>query len=310
MEKREVVVERDLFLISGFSRGGTNLIWNLICSHPGVLSTGLELNEVFGPSRTNIPMFWKVMIESYAIPGISVPKIVATYGGKRVLEAADSHAKESWGRWKAPGVTYTNSEITRLPVCTKSVNSWARDRVFGLLKRNIALKYNRLLIRSFGTVKTIYLIRDAEAVCNGWMRRGCDPYEAGKWYRYIAEIMLSDYERRPKDILFLKFQDVLMDPLSISCKAYRFLGLDALELSAFHLKLKKVLRKDGVHEVLKGTEGEMIWIPRSEIEGFFDSKVDARQRGMLSGADRHAFQQGLGDIGSRLEKVLDKSSPG
>jgi len=255
-------------------------------------------------------MYWKGAIEGFAIPGFPVPGFIARYGGRRVIESAERHAKESWGRWKTPEDIYTNSEITHLPVCTKSVNSWARDRVFGLLKRNISLKYNRLLIRSFGSVKTVYLIRDAEAVCNGWMRRGCDPYEAGKWYRYIVEMMISDFRWRPDDILFVKFQDVLLDPLSTACHAYKFLGLDELELPAFHLKLKKLLSKEGVHEVLNGTEGAMRWISQVDIEVFFDSGVDERQRGMLSVSDSRAFHRGLGDINSRLEKVFDVSVTG
>lgn len=298
-------MDRSLFLVSGFSRGGTNLLWNLICSHPGVLSTGVELNQIFGPSHTNIPMYWKGAIESFAIPGFPVPKSIASYGGRRVLELAENHAEESWGRWKTSNDIYTKDEIVRLPVCTKSVNSWARDRIFGLLKRNVALKYNRLLLRSFGVVKTVYLIRDAEAVCNGWMRRGCDPYEAGNWYRYIVEMMISDFLRREDDILFIKFQDVLLDPISTTKLIYKFLGLNELELSEFHLKLKKILTREGTHEVLNGLEGEMRWIPQTDIEEFIDSEVDIRQRESLSVSDSRAFRRGLGDINARLDKILD-----
>jgi hypothetical protein len=300
-------VGHELFLVSGFSRGGTNVLWNLICSHPGVLSTGIELNEIFGPSRTNIPLQWKLLIECFAIPGKGVPKYVAEYGRNRILETAERHATEGWGRWKTSGEVYSSSDIARMPVCTKSVNSWARDRLFGILKRNIALKYNRLLLRAFGTVKTLYLIRDSEAVCNGWMRRGCKPYEAGKWYRYIVETMLSDYATRPADILFVRFQDVLCDPRSTARQAHSFLGLQDLELSSFYLKSKKVLGKDGSHEVIKGAEGEMKWIPSAEIEEFLDPDVDATQRRMLNEADRQAFKRGLGDIDGRLEDVFSRS---
>ncbi|NOY71746.1 MAG: sulfotransferase [Gammaproteobacteria bacterium] len=290
--------------MSGFSRGGTNILWNLICSHPGVLTTGIELNEIFGPSRTNISMFWKSMIEGCAISGLPVPEFVADYSEHRITSFAEEHAKNSWGRWKSPEEAYVDDEISRLPICTKSVNSWARDPLFALMKRNIALKYNNLLLRSFGRVRTIYLIRDSESQCNGWMRRGCDPYEAGKWYHQIVDTMLKDHASRPDDVLFVKFHDLLFNTLPTLNNVYEFLGLDKQELVHYHLKLKKVLKKDGSHEVLSGTEGDMVWISEKDLGTFLDSGVDARQRGDLSATAKGEFKRGLGNIADRLDEVL------
>jgi hypothetical protein len=297
-------VKRELILVSGFSRGGTNILWNLICSHPGVLSTGLELNEVFGPSSTKIPLRWKAAIECFAIPGLPVPGFVADYARNRIVKFAEEHARSSWGRWKSPDRLYTEDEISRLPLCTKSVNSWARDRLFAHLKRNIALKYNNVLLAAFGEVKTIYLIRDSESQCNGWMRRGCAPYDAGKWYRRIVSIMLEDYARRPDDILFVMFHEVISNPLSTARRVHEFLGLQRTDLPAFHLKSKKVLKADGKHEVLQGTEGQMMWVPAHQLGNFLDPGVDARQRDMLDSAARSALQKGLGDIVERFEQVF------
>ncbi len=297
-------MDRSLFLVSGFSRGGTNVLWNLICSHPGVLTTGIELNEIFGPSRTNISMFWKSIIEGCAISGFPPPKFVDNYSGRRIISFAESHAENSWGRWKSSEKLYVDNEITRLPICTKSVNSWARDPLFALMKRNIALKYNELLLRSFGQVKTVYLIRDSESQCNGWMRRGCDPYEAGKWYCQIVDIMLRDYKQRPNDVLFVKFHDLLFNTLPTLGRVYAFLGLEDLELLQYHLKLKKILKEDGSHEVLRGNEGDMIWVSKDGLTEFLDVGVDARQRSGLNIAEKSEFKRGLGDIVTRLDDVF------
>jgi hypothetical protein len=297
-------MRRQLFLVSGFSRGGTNILWNLICSHPGVLTTGIELNEIYGPSRTNISMFWKSMIESVAIPSLPVPKFIADFSERRIISIAEQHAISSWGRWKSPEERYSNDEVEKLPICTKSVNSWARDSLFALMKRNFALKYNSLLFRSFGSVRTVYLIRDSESQCNGWMRRGCNPYEAGKWYRKIVDNMLKDHAKRPNDVLFIKFHDLLFDTLPTVTKVYEFLGLDKQELSNYHLKLKKVLKEDGVHEVLSGKEGDMIWISKEDLGAFLDTGVDARQREDLSIEAKKEFKRGLGNIVERLDEVF------
>lgn len=297
-------MSRQLFLVSGFSRGGTNILWNLICSHQKVLTTGIELNEIYGPSRTNISFLWKLVIEFFAISGLPVPKFVAVFSERRITSFSKTHAEHSWGRWKTPTDIYSENEILKFPICTKSVNSWARDKLFALMKRNFALKYNSLLLRSFGRVKTIYLIRDSESQCNGWMRRGCKPYEAGKWYRKIVDVMLKDHSNRPNDVLFVRFQDLLFDTLPTLVTVYDFLELDKQELSSFHLKLKKVLQADGSHEVANGQEGDMVWIARNDLSTFLDTGVDARQREKLDASEKNELYKGLGDVAGRLDKVL------
>lgn len=251
-------------------------------------------------------MYWKLIIEGCAVPGLPVPKFVADYSERRIVTIAEEHAKNSWGRWKTAKKTYTEDEVTQLPICTKSVNSWARDSLFALLKRNFALKYNRLLLRSFGRVRTIYLIRDSESQCNGWMRRGCEPYEAGKWYRKIVDRMLKDHSKRPNDILFVRFHDLLFDTLPTLNRVYEFLGLDDQELADYHLKLKKILKADGSHEVLSGKEGDMMWVPKEDLGAFLDTGVDARQREELTTEARIELNRGLADIVERLDEVFGR----
>jgi len=295
---------RLLYLVSGFSRGGTNILWNLVCSHPGVLSTGFELNEILGPTATDISYFQKGIIESFVIPGIKPPKRICQFVKDRIVLTAEENAKKSWGRMKSSTTFYSDSEIRSLPVCTKAVNSWSRDWLFTLLKRNLALKYTPLL-RATGTrLLTLYLIRDAEAQCNGWMRRGCTAIEAGRWYRNIVECMLNDYEQRPNEVMFVRFENVLNDPLGTVERTYQFLELQPLQMDEFHLKSKKMLRNDGSHDVVRGFEGEMMWVSRSDIPGFIDSGVDARQRKHLSVSDRSKLFEMLGDISKRLECVM------
>lgn len=298
---------RQLFLLSGFSRGGTNILWNLICSHPGVLSSGLELNEILGPKKSGIPLSKKAILEFYALSGIKPPYSVSEYAVERIISFSENHAKSSWGKWKFQDTVYSLDEISTLPVCTKSVNSWARDKLFGYLKRNISLKYNQLLMPALGSYKTIYLIREPEAVCNGWMRRGCDPTEAGKWYKYIVDVMIQDYRSRPNDVLFVRFEDVLSNPLAMANRVYEFLGVEPITLEAVHLKSKRILREDGQHMASIGDGQQMTWVPASELGLFLDPAIDSRQKQMLSVDVRNKFRDALADTTMRLNEVLSRT---
>ena len=299
--------DNTLILVSGFSRGGTSILWNLICSHPNVLSTGIELNEIFGPSRSNISLGWKMLIEIFALTRLPVPAFASRYAHDRIRSFAVENSTLSWGKWKTHEERYESDEITSYPVCTKSVNSWARDSLFAMLQRNIALKYNRILLTAYQTVKTVYIIRDGESQCNGWMRRGCDPYEAGKWYRKIVGMMLADRERRKDDVMFVNFHDLIHEPIQTINRVYGFLGLPETNASHYRLKTKKVLKEDGTHDVVTGTEGEMVWVSRDELSAFLDSGIDERQRSELDETTLDSFREGLGDIIERLGDVVGTS---
>jgi hypothetical protein len=116
--------------------------------------------------------------------------------------------------------------------------------------------------------------------------------------------MLKDGAKRPADVLFIKFHDLLFNTLPTLNNSYKFLGLEKLDLSDYHLKLKKVLQEDGSHEVLSGKEGDMVWIPKEGLDAFLDTGVDARQRDNLSAEEKDAFKRGLGDIVKRLDEVF------
>jgi len=216
------------------------------------------------------------------------------------------NARDSWGRWKYAGVAYDETELADIPVCVKSVNSWARDWLYGVLERNIALKYNRLICRAYARVPTIYLIRHPEAVCNGWMRRGCSPDQAGKWYRDIVERMLADRNKRPDDVMFVEFGDVLGRPAEVVLSAYRFLGVEAMSLEKFHLKSKKVLSKSGEHTVISGVEESMSWVPAAQLAMFIDRGVDLTQRQMLSDRDRAKLSGHLGGCYERIRPLFHR----
>jgi hypothetical protein len=298
---------RNLILVSGFERGGTNILWNLICSHPGVLTTGRELNEICS-RRFGLSTSWKLALEASVVPRLPCPGWIVDLVGDRIVSFAEQHALESWGRYKTSTAIYDHEEMSSLPICTKSVSTWPPTFMHGLLQRNYPLKYNYVLRKAFERVKVIYLIRDGEALCNGWMRRGCSPYLAGVWYRRIISGILSDQRSRPQDISIINFREVLEDPFGLAQRLYAFLELEDLELEEYHLKSKQVLSAEGSHEVRLGSVNQMLWVPRSEIDQYLDRRVDETQRTMLSEDQRTEFLRGSAGIQDTVTKIFTNSS--
>ena len=116
--------------------------------------------------------------------------------------------------------------------------------------------------------------------------------------------MLKD--RAKKSGLFVRFHDLLFDTLPTLNGVYEFMGLENQEFHDYYLKLKKVLKEDGSHEVLSGKEGDMVWIPKEDLEAFFDTGVDARLRKDLSVEEINEFKHGFGNIVERLDEVFGR----
>lgn len=282
-------VNRQIVLVSGFARGGTNIVWNLICSHPGILTTGYELNEIYGPRRTKLPLIWKFAIEAFAVPELTPPPIVRKYMSSRIVEFAQQCKGNDWGLWKSKDEKYDEYELRYLPICTKSVSSWPRDGLYSLLKRNFSLKYNKALRNIFPDLRIVYVVRDPEAMCNGWMRRGCSPMLAGRWYRIIAKRMLEELREHRESIVLVNFSDVVNKPLLVAEYLHAFCGLEPHSLKEYRLKSKRVLNDDGSHLPIQGNVDDMNWILSGDVSAFLNPKVDSTQKAMLSEEERSQF---------------------
>ena len=57
-----------LIQVVGLCRGGTNIVWNIIQSHPEIIGTGYELNEIIG-KRSGISFVEKSLLEFSALSG-------------------------------------------------------------------------------------------------------------------------------------------------------------------------------------------------------------------------------------------------
>ncbi len=292
--------QRKLILVSGFARGGTNIAWNLITSHPGILTTGYELNEIYSIRRTNLPLIWKYAIEASAILHISPPNIVKKYMGSRIIDFAKRGDSYDFSPWKTQYERYNDDELNTLPICTKSVSSWTRDNLHSLLMRNVSLKYNTIIKSIFPNYRIVFVIRDAEAVCNGWMRRGCSPELAGKWYRIIAKKMLLESKLNKENVIFIKFSDVVSSPEKVAKFLHDFCGLESCALDSYRLKSKSVLNCDGTHRPIEGKCGEKKWVSSKNIGAFMNPDIDKTQRSMLSVQDRNILLRELKGVEREL----------
>jgi len=282
------------------SRGGTNLLWNIVQSHPSIIDSYYELNEIFG-GKTGIAFFDKARIELESIghiPCVGVKQVV-----KRRLQhyAARSFHQDRFNREKYPGEDYQEQEFAALTICTKLVSAWEVDPLRKLLKRNDALKYLSVLRRVFPDVKVIFLVRNGLAVAEGWGRRGASIDTAASWYgRYVK--FYEDYvDRYPGQSMIVRFEDMLSDPFAVSKNVYKMLGLDETSLDSLRIAIKPTINTN--RKIENTTEKNKIWVSKKNWREYLDDSIDQSQIDRLGSDEKKRFVEANADIMKRYGQL-------
>jgi hypothetical protein len=280
MKHNKVVV------VVGLARGGTNITWNILQSHPQVISTILELSQTIANS-TN-PLICNLTAVTLGSPIFLLPPLQQWIGAwldnnffnekLRVLD--DAYAKQ-----KYEDVFYTREEVENGVLCLKAAN-----REMYLLD---------LLYKMYGDqLYIVNVVRNGYALCDSWMRRGHEAGKNGRLYHHYTSYMLELANRFP-NVRCWKFEAVLADPFAAAEEIYSFAQLEPTQLDKLRLKTKRVINPKGEFRESYGGEGAKHWFSRETIFDLIEPDQSNIQANLLSVADRKAFE-------AHAKVVLDK----
>ena len=262
-------------IINALSRGGSNILWNVLQSHPLLCSpmreTGSLFTENIPPFVSYLPADQAKRIASWRITRLVAGRYIrrSLYGWKlKNYSSVDNCTKYE-------GVRYTLEEVENSILCFKNVDS--------------DLKLNRLLESLYEDVSHVALVRNGYAVCNGWMRRGLSAKEAGRKYASLVGTILN-LRNSSRRFILIKFEELIGDPFAIAEQLFQALELEPRAIPKIRLKAKRVLSRLGTHETRFGVEGRKYWFGPEEIGAVLDARIDARQIAELKPAARRAFE--------------------
>ena len=262
-------------VISALSRGGSNILWNILQSHPQLCSPMRETGEL---------IFDEIAPFRFFPPATA--KDLAAWPIVRLV--GRGHLRHAFGRWKlrnfecpnngtkSEGVPYRRDEVENSIPCFKGVDS--------------DVELNPLLDALYYDVAHIAVVRNGYAVCNGWMRRGMSANQAGRRYAGIVRRMLAT--RKSADTFVLvKFEEMMRDPFGTAERLFTTLGLQPTALPKLRLKSKRVLDESGEHRTRFGEEGRKYWLDPAAVAQVLDAEIDTRQESRLDPASREAFER-------------------
>jgi hypothetical protein len=272
--------------VNGFQRGGTNILINLIASHPEVCWVG-ETHELF------IGNEWAPPLNKLAHRALYLPVLVAARQNifrTSLLEQRKQQSRFLNGyldrllSWKAR--VALNKEWRN----GKSNNFVTQANAFRPLFKNVnGVVYNtKFFAELYKDATFIGLVRHGLALCEGFTRRGWTAERFGQMYAQVCQQMIEDAARIP-NYHIIRFEDILTDPAIAIDKIYRWANLDIGLTTRFRVQAKKSMDRDGTRKYMfgSGKDREISWFTLGELSNVLRKDVNDNQLAQLKEEDKN-----------------------
>jgi tRNA(Leu) C34 or U34 (ribose-2'-O)-methylase TrmL len=266
-------------ILNCFSRGGSNILWNIFISHPDVCSPIQETLEIFR-------LDWRdLRYEGLQAAWLTrQPRFFDQWNlrdRQPVSRQAQEFIDETLFHWKSK--TFRDAEMQY----KSETESYSLDEVerarLALKNNNGTIFLSERFVEMYPGVTFFGLVRDPVPLYESHRRHktpvSVSPEKFAAFYICMAEKMLADAERWDFYHI-LRFEDVLRDPVSILQKACACAGLDISRISKLRFKAKPHMQADGTH----GTHfhpGRHYWFELDEISQILEADVNRFQATQL-----------------------------
>jgi len=270
-----------------FSRGGSNILWNVFLSHPHCCSPIDETLQIFGAGLRH------ATLAGYQVALLSrQPRLfdqwdlqdrrpisprVAALIDRTLYRCKLKTLQDPEMRYKSEGVLYTQAEVENSRLVAKNNNSL----VF----------LSDMFIEMYPDAYFFALVRHPLPLYESHLRRKTPPARSVErfagYYNLIVDRMLADACRLPNYYL-LRFEDLLADPLTSFHGIYQLAGLDPTLVRKLRFKAKPHLQANGSHAT-PYQDGRHYWFNPDRIDEFLEPQVNHYQVTRLPPVDRDAL---------------------
>lgn len=283
------MLNRSPIFVHGFQRGGTNILVNLIASHPDTALLRTETHEVFYGRNSEHVRKWFSRLTYLPILAVARQHVFwpyRLYERKRLPQVMLNYVDGLFFLSKITAAE--NRRNPSAPGGKRSLAEVAKARLLGKNVNGVVLATD-LLAEMYPDVTFIALIRDGFALCEGFIRRGWSVERFGQMYKRVGQKMIQDAQRK-ENYLIVRFEDLIDDPLATLQKVYTAAGLDLNQVEMFRLQAKLSMDKDGKRQYAFGADDrETRWFPFEELSAQFRRDVNENQRARLTPQNKEQF---------------------
>jgi hypothetical protein len=293
--------------VCGFTRGGTNILMNILLSHPNLCKPTGETHQVFrGRYEESI---WRILQRriSYDMPirllsrdnffdpynyneRPNIPE-VAQWLIDNILYVEKTLAQsQAQNRLKHQGVRYTKAEVANSRLLSKNING--------------VIFLTPVLQKMYPDATFLGLVRDGRALCESHLRRGYSVKEVADLYRNIANRMLK-YHFSQSNFYLVFFEDMISEPKRIIEKVYNKVEIDTASVRGIRLQIKSKLKQNGKHVLESEKDRKMVWYDPENLDGYFDDKINEHHIKKLDNDKQEKFEKLTEGILSKMGYIKD-----
>ncbi len=275
-----------------FSRGGSNIFWNLFLSHPDVCSPIRETLELFrtGLRRPTLNGYrvalmsgqWRLFDQKYLEPRKPLSTRAQHFIDRVLYLNKLRTLADPEMRYKFEDEVYTLDEVQKARLTCKNNN--------GLTF------LSDILLDMYPDATFFALVRHPLALYESYQRRRfiTSVSEFVGFYRRIAERMVQDRQRYSNYHL-IRFEDILAQPIDILRQVYSQANLPLDRIRKVRMKAKAHFNQDGQH-TSQYTVGQHYWFTFDQVSTFLEPNINDYQIDRLGRAEREAILQGTAGI--------------
>ena len=260
---------KKVIILSGFAFGGTNIVWNILQSHPEIVAPPYETGQLFRRTSQSLRRFIdRKWYTSLPFSANALDSILFDYKMES-LQGTNS-------RYRNQNELYTRAQVAQAALCLKSINE--------------DISITDLLLKAYPNLYFIGLVRNGYSLADGYLRRGQTAAEAGHMYCLVAD-KLKQYAALIPRFKIVTFEDVLSQPFEIAQDLFEFVDVYPRVLPMLRLKAKKVINSEGKHVPTFGSEKQKYWFSRENIDQIIDPGINQKQKDRLSSQAISEFNQ-------------------
>ncbi len=300
------MLNRRPIFINALARGGSNILMNLLLSHPDVcLSSAAESNKVFKGTRWDSG--WRIakkricydlpirvltgrdFFSSRVAPRKPLPPFVRRYIDHILYHGRFNALIETHNLYKFDTIAYTREELASCRLLTKALNGLVYTvEMFGDMYPDAVF---------FG------LVRNGLAVCEGCVRRGWSAEDFARTYKSVVEKMFELNAQMP-NYYIVRYEDMVANPLEFTHKIYKHAELDIKHLQRIRLQSKPIMDREGKHSLNKGYDRQVFWYDLNSLQKHIRSDTNENQIRQLSADNKAKFLSIGGGIMEELGYVV------
>lgn len=292
MSQSGVANNQRAIFINGLQRGGTNILWNIMQSHPEVCSTILEINQIIGINST-LPGLIQKLIPSEEFDKYNAMQWYLRY---RFHTYKMKNLRHPDNQFKNEHERYTEKEVKNSLICFKGVNS---PHLFDVA-------YSTMIDKLYVDTHHIIVIKDGLSILESWTRRGISAKAAGVHYTKFMERVARDKDLFQKYVI-VDFDAMITKPFEHATLLFQFCGLVPESLKKLRFKVKPTLKNDGKHLSFFGNIDRKYWVDSENYKMILRSDISSVHIEKVKEEQKTIFMQ-YADKGMMLYEQLKSSA--